>query len=149
DLYGRERAARVMSTLMTIMAVAPLVGPLLGSIILEWMSWRAIFGVLVAIGLLTMAGLFSFPETLAPENRNHEPLSKAFAAYGWLLTQRRLLGYAGATGFFYCGTFAYIAGGPFAFVEFHGMSPQLFAIVFAVGIAGVMATNQINIRLVP
>lgn len=148
DLYGRDRAARVLSTLMTIMAIAPLLGPTIGAQILAFSSWQAIFWTLVAIGLATLAGLFSLPETLADDRRNTEPLGKAFAAYGALLGNPRLLAYAAAIGFFYSGTFTYVASSSFAFIHYHQLSPEIFALLFAVGILGIMATNQVNARLV-
>ena len=43
DLYEGERAARMLSTLMTAMAIAPLLGPALGGQILVLAGWRAIF----------------------------------------------------------------------------------------------------------
>lgn len=54
DLYGREHSARVLSTLILIMGVAPLVGPLLGGQMLVYASWRGIFWSLVAFGFLTL-----------------------------------------------------------------------------------------------
>ena len=43
DLCEGDRAARMLSTLMTAMAVAPLLGPILGGQILALAGWRAIF----------------------------------------------------------------------------------------------------------
>jgi len=43
DLYEGSRAAEMLSLLITIMAIAPLVGPLIGGQILEIAGWRAIF----------------------------------------------------------------------------------------------------------
>ncbi len=42
DLYAGNRAAQMMSTLMIVMAIAPLLGPLVGGQILVFASWRAI-----------------------------------------------------------------------------------------------------------
>ena len=55
DLYEGDRAARMLSTLMTVMAVAPLLGPIVGGQILALAGWRAIFWTLVGIGLATLA----------------------------------------------------------------------------------------------
>ena len=59
-----------------------------------------------------------------------------------------LLGYAGALGFFYGGAFAYVAGTPFAYIRYHHISPQLYGVLFAVGVVGIMATSLLNARLV-
>jgi DHA1 family bicyclomycin/chloramphenicol resistance-like MFS transporter len=119
-----------------------------GGQILALAGWRAIFWTLVGVGLLTLAALFTLPETLPRERRNTEPLARAFARYGELVRQRALLGYAGAIGCFYAGTFAYVAGTPFAYISYHQVSPQLYGGLFALGIVGIMATNLVNARLV-
>lgn len=112
DLYEGDRAARMMSTLMTVMAVAPLLGPIVGGQELNLWSWRAIFWTLVGVGGLTLLALLALPETLPASRRNREPLVRAFADYAKLMRQPRLLGFAGAGGFFYGAMFAYIAGTP-------------------------------------
>lgn len=148
DLYVGHRAARMLSTLMTVMAIAPLVGPSLGGLILQLASWRAIFWTLVGVGLATLAALYGLPETLPVERRNPQPLWRALGRYAELLRQRRLLGYAGAGGFFYAAMYAYIAGTPFAYISYHHLSPQRYGLLFAIGIVGLMITNQVNARLV-
>jgi DHA1 family bicyclomycin/chloramphenicol resistance-like MFS transporter len=148
DLYARDRAAQMLSTLMTVMAIAPLLGPIVGGQILVLAGWRAIFWTLVGVGLLTLAALFALPETLPRARRNTEKLARAFLRYGELVRHRSLLGYAGAAGFLYAGMFAYIAGTPFAYISYHYVSPQLYGVLFAVGVVGIMATNLINARMV-
>jgi MFS transporter, DHA1 family, multidrug resistance protein len=88
------------------------------------------------------------PETLPAARRNREPMIQAFSTYGQLLANRKLLAYAGAGGFFYGGMYAYIAGTPFAYIDYHHVSPQFYGLLFGVGIAGIMTTNLINARLV-
>ncbi|WP_408361604.1 MULTISPECIES: MFS transporter [unclassified Paraburkholderia] len=44
DLYTGHRAAQMMSTLMTVMAIAPLLGPSVGGLILHVASWRDFLG---------------------------------------------------------------------------------------------------------
>ncbi|WP_267354102.1 MULTISPECIES: multidrug effflux MFS transporter [unclassified Methylobacterium] len=148
DLYAGDRAAQMLSTLMTVMAIAPLLGPLLGGQILAVAGWRAIFWALVGVGLLTLAALFTLPDTLPPERRNREPLGHAFVRYGRLLRQRRILAYAGAGGFFYGGMYAYIAGSPSAYITVYHVAPRSYGLLFGVGILGIMATNLLNARLV-
>ncbi|ATN37200.1 Bcr/CflA family drug resistance efflux transporter (plasmid) [Rhizobium sp. ACO-34A] len=149
DLYEGHRAAQMLSTLMVVMAIAPLLGPILGGQIAAVAGWRAIFWVLVGVGLLTLLALFSLPETLPAERRRHEPLTRAFSRYGQLLTSRRILGYIGAGGFFYAGLYAYIAGSPFAFITYHHVPAQFYGLLFGAGIVGIVVSNLFNKRLVP
>jgi MFS transporter, DHA1 family, multidrug resistance protein len=148
DLYEGYRAAQMLSTLMTVMAVAPLLGPIIGGQILAFAGWRAIFWTLVGVGLATLAALFTLPETLPVERRSRVTLGRALVRYGELIRHRRLLGYAAAGGFFYGGMFAYIAGTPFAYITYHHVPPQFYGLLFGVGIIGIMATNLLNARLV-
>jgi DHA1 family bicyclomycin/chloramphenicol resistance-like MFS transporter len=148
DLYQGERAAQMMSILMTVMAIAPLVGPSAGGLILQAWSWRAIFWSLVVVGLATLAALATVPETLPAQRRSTQPLSGALARYLALLRQPRLLAYAGAGSFFYGGMYAYVAGTPFAYIGYHQVDPRHYGLLFALGISGIMVTNLVNARYV-
>lgn len=148
DLYEGNRAAQMMSTLMSVMAIAPLLGPIVGGQVLALAGWRAIFWTLVGVGAATLAALLTLPETLSAERRSVDSLAQAFAGYGELLRDRRLLAYAAAGGFYYGGIFAYIAGSPFAYIGYYRLPPRLYGLVFGAGILGIMATNSLNARLV-
>lgn len=149
DLYAGDRAAQMLSTLITVMAIAPLIGPIVGAKILELSSWQTIFWMLVGVGVFTLAALKALPETLPPDRVNRKPLSHALAQYAELIKHPRFMIYAAIGAFYYAGTFAYIAGTPFAYINYYEVSPQHYGLLFAVGIAGIMITNMMNVRLVP
>ena len=71
DLFSRTRAAQMLSTLMIIMAIAPIAGPLIGGQMIKVTSWHAIFRLLAIIGTLMLMSLFWLPETLPAEKRSH------------------------------------------------------------------------------
>ncbi|MFJ3054445.1 multidrug effflux MFS transporter [Herbaspirillum sp. NPDC087042] len=148
DLYSGSQAAKTMSSLMTVMAIAPLIGPSVGGMILQTGSWRTIFWILVIVGFATLLSLWLLPETLPPERRNPVAVDKAFSTYTQLLRDRRLLAYIGCGGFFYGGMYAYVSGTPSAYISYYHVSPQAYGLLFALGIIGIMATNQFNSRLV-
>lgn len=148
DLYVGNRAAQMLSTLITVMTIAPLVGPLLGGQILLLAGWRSIFWTLVGIGFATLAALLTLPETLPPERRNRATFGRVVMRYGDLIRDRRLLGYAGVGGFFYGGMYAYIAGTPFAYITYHHVPAELYGFLFAASMVGIMLANLVNVRLV-
>lgn len=149
DLYQGNRAAQMLSTLITVMAIAPLIGPLAGGQIVALAGWRAVFWTLVGIGLVTFGALFTIPETLPPERRGRESIGQALTGYTKLLRNRRLLGYAGAGGFLYAGMYAYVAGTPFAYITYYHVPAQYYGLLFGLGIIGIMGANMLNSRLVP
>lgn len=148
DLYDRDRAAKVLSTLMTVMAIAPLLGPSMGAQILAAASWQAIFWTLVAIGIATAVAILTVPETLPAEKRHPDTFWQAVGGYGSVLRNRVLVSYAAAVGFFYVGVFANIAGSAFAYIAYHGLSPELYGLIFSSGVLGLMAANFVNAHLV-
>jgi DHA1 family bicyclomycin/chloramphenicol resistance-like MFS transporter len=148
DLYEGARAARMLSILITVMSIAPLLGPLLGGQILATAGWRAIFWLLVAVGFGTLVLVATLPETLPERNRNRDLLVRALVRYGELLGRQRLLGYAGVGAFFYAGAFAFIAGSPFAYITYHQVPASLYGALFGLAILGIMALNMLNVRLV-
>lgn len=147
DLYRGDRAAKLMSTLMTVMAIAPLVGPSAGGLILHIATWRAIFWVLVGVGIVTLLALWTLPETLARPARIRAPLSDAVRTYGRLLRHRTLLGYGSVAGLYFGASFAYVTGSPFLYITYFQLSPQWYGAAFAAGIVGIMLANQVNVRL--
>ena len=88
------------------------------------------------------------PETLPRNRRETGSLWSVFAGYRELLRNRQLVGFSAVLGFFYVGIFASIAGTPFAYICYHGLSPRLYALLFAAGVFGLMAANIVNARLV-
>lgn len=146
-LYHGPKAAQKMSTLMTIMAIAPLAGPTLGGQILRLGSWQAIFWSLVLIAFLTLISLSFLPETLPQHRRSPASLKQIVKRYGSFFCDRRFLSFTAAGAFFYAGTFAYIAASPFAYITYYHVSAQVYGLIFAAGIFGMMITAQINARL--
>lgn len=148
DLFHRDDAARMLSTLMLIMGVAPMLGPSVGAQILALSSWHYIFWTLVAIGTVTLLGVGRTAESLPSSARSGGTLSGAFAAYGQHLRNAKLMAYAAIMACFGAGVFAYVAGSSFVFIEYYGLPPASYGLIFASGIAGIMLSNTMNLRFV-
>ncbi len=139
----------MLSTLITIMAVAPLAGPLAGGQILSVASWHAIFWVMAAIGVVTLGALLTLPESLPTTSRGAGSVVSAFAGYRDVVADRRVLINALTGGLFYVGVYAFISGTPFVFISYYGVPARLYGLLFGASIIGIMAMNMINVRLVP
>lgn len=100
DMFERTRAAQMLSTLTMIMAVAPIIGPLLGGKIIVWGSWHHIFWLLAVIGVLLFASLFFLPETHPQEKRTQGAFLGTFKNYRILLGKPEFMRYTLCVTFF-------------------------------------------------
>ena len=148
DLYSQTRAAQMLFTLMIIMAIAPIIGPLLGGQIVRVGSWHDIFWMLTAIGLLMFVSLFRLPETLPQERRGRASIGNAFVNYGLLLKDRAFMRYTLCLTFYYVAAYAFIAGSPRIYISYFGIDPQHYGWLFSLNILGVMAISFANRELV-
>lgn len=148
DVFGRDRAASVLSLMMLVMGVAPMVAPMIGGHILLIGTWRTIFWVQAGFVIVAFAGLFSLPETLPAARRQPARLGGMAYAYVRLLRDRRYLGYALSSSFIYGGMFAYVSGTPFVYIELFGVRPENYGYLFGVNIVGMIIVNTINSRIV-
>src|ERR1700761_5547020 len=92
DVFGRDRAASVLSLMMLVMGIAPMVAPILGGHILLIGTWRTIFWVQACFVVVAFAGLFTLPETLPAERRQPSRLVGMVSGYFRLLGDKRYLG---------------------------------------------------------
>lgn len=148
DLFSRTRAAQMLSTLIIVMAIAPIAGPLMGGQIIRFTTWHAIFVLLAVIGVLMFLSLYFLPETLPVEKRAPASLSGAFRNYMALLKNATFMRYTLSLTFFYVAAYAFITGSPRVYISYYGIDPQYYGWLFAVNIVGVMGMSVINRKLV-
>lgn len=148
DLYARSQAAKMLSVLILMMAVAPLIGPLLGGQMLHIWSWPSIFWAMALFGGIALSSLIMLPETLPVARRTNAPMRVALASYGPLLRDSRFLGASASGAFFYAGAYALIAGTPFAYVDYYHVATGTYGVLFGINIVGLMGINFLNTRLV-
>ncbi|MBB1200824.1 Bcr/CflA family efflux MFS transporter [Enterobacteriaceae bacterium 89] len=148
DLFSRSQAAQMLSTLMLVMAIAPIGGPLLGGLIIKFSSWSLIFWLLAVTGLVMLLALLTLPETLPEERRVRATLKGAFANYIALLSNWRFMRYTLGLTLYYMAVYAFIAGSPLVYIRYYGVSPQHYGWLFAVNIVGVMSLSLVNRKLV-
>lgn len=148
DMFGRSKAAEVLSTLMILMAVAPIVGPLIGGQLIKLSSWHSIFWMLSIIGGLMLLATYWLKETLPKENRSNASIGNAFSKYRLLLKNRKFMTYTLCVTFYYIGVYAFVAGSPFVYITYFGIEPQHYGWLFAFNIIGLMFTSFLNRTLV-
>jgi DHA1 family bicyclomycin/chloramphenicol resistance-like MFS transporter len=136
-------AARAFTLLSMITSVAPVLAPTLGGAVLHVSDWRGVFVVLAAIGAFLLVSCWlSMPETLPPERRHGGGLAQTRDALSTLRRDPRFVVLALTTALGFGAMGAYLAGSSFVLEDQHGLSPQLFAVVFGVNGLGLIVAGQ-------
>jgi MFS transporter, DHA1 family, multidrug resistance protein len=149
DVTGGAVMARIFGTLAAINAIGPVVAPLAGGAVLTVSTWRAMFLVLAALGLvLFVFVVVRFRETLPQASRG----GTGFAANGRrireLLAIGRFRAYLLSGVLATIGFFAYIATSSFVFQREFGFSEELYTIVFATNATMMIITTLVFRRVV-
>jgi DHA1 family bicyclomycin/chloramphenicol resistance-like MFS transporter len=147
DLYSGTELTRFTAALMLVNGSAPILAPIVGGQLLQFMSWRGVFLVLAGVGsVMFLAVLLGLNDTLTAERRSTGGWARTVADFGILLRDRRFVGLALSQGFVMAAMFAYIAGSPFVLQNLYGASPQMFSLIFAMNAIGIVTVGQFTGR---
>ena len=142
DLYRGREMTRFFGLLMTINGLAPIISPILGSLLLEYISWKGVFVFLALIGVIVLFFCFRLKESLSVENRLQGSIFSSFSTFGLITKKRLFMSYVGIESFLLGAMFAYIAASPFILQSFYGLSAFIFSLCFgANGSALVIGSN--------
>lgn len=147
DRCDPRAAARAFSLLMLIMGVAPILAPLLGSMLLGLAGWRWIFAVLAVFGIVVLVCVDrlmteSLPQESAPPLRWRSVLVQ----YGATLKDSQFMGYTLCMALIQAGMFAYIAGSPFVLIDLYGVPAEHYGWIFGLNAVGLIGAAQLNSR---
>jgi DHA1 family bicyclomycin/chloramphenicol resistance-like MFS transporter len=133
DSAGRGEATSRMALLTMVQSLAPGVGPAVGGFLGAWFGWRSIFVMLVALGLVTLAGVvLAMPETTAARRSG-----RMLRGYPQLLRSRTFCGYLFGGAFTSTTFFAYLTASPFIFTDMLHRPATEVGLYYLVVLAGV------------
>lgn len=144
DLYTGDAAARLLSRLMLVLGVVPVLAPSLGGAVLQWTSWRGVFGVLaVAATALAVLGGTALPETLPVAQRRSATPGGVGRAYAALFRDPRFVGLVLVSGFSMAAMFSYVSGSSFVLQDEFGLTEQQFGLAFGAGAVFLIGGTQL------
>ena len=132
-----------------MVAIAPVIAPVLGGFIVVWLGWRANFWILTGFGATAMLlVIVLLPET----NRNPDPtatrIGQMLRNFATMLSNRSYVGYVLTVMGNFSGLFAYLLGASFVLVDQLGMSPGAFGLSFGAASVGFMSGAFLGSRIV-
>jgi len=148
DLFGGLPLVRMLSRLAMVNGLAPILAPLIGSQMLQVVSWRGVFVFLACYGAVVIIGTITLiVETLPPGRRQEAGHTTVGQRYRVLFSDRVFVGVALIGAMVFSGLFSYLSASPFLFQDVYGLSTQAYGVLFAVNSIGVVAGVQVSARL--
>ncbi|NUP74366.1 MAG: multidrug effflux MFS transporter, partial [Sinomonas sp.] len=148
DLYSGGKLVRYYGRLAVLGGLAAIIGPTIGGQLAVFTDWRGtfVFLAIVGAGILTASG-FIFRETLPAELRVVGGLSHTLRNFRRLLSDRTFAASLLVTAFTGAALFAYLAGATFVLQGIYGLTPQEYALAFALNSLGFMVFGFASGRL--
>lgn len=143
DLYSGHQAAKKLSLMSGVVALSPIIAPVIGGYLQAYLGWRANFLFLLVIGVtLLVTSVFRLRET--------KPTTTPFGIGSFLSNYRGLFVnpsytyHALAAACAFGALFTYVSAAPFIFLSVFGYSPEQFGLIFAVAALGYVAGSLLN-----
>lgn len=145
DLFDDRQAAKVFSSLVLVMGLAPILAPLVGGFLAGHFGWRAIFWLHAVAGTaaLSSTALF-FHESLPPQRRIRQSPRAIVSTYLFLLRDREFMLHAMTVSIGTAGLFAYVGGSPYVFERIFNISEARFGLYFGPIACGIIGMSQVN-----
>lgn len=98
QMFEEKQAVKIISIVTTVSIIAPLIGPLAGSLFLEYYEWRGINLIIASFTLVSLVGLyFYFPKDkasgkdLKQEKSNENFFVETFNKYKLLIKNKKFI----------------------------------------------------------
>ena len=143
DLFHGKEAAKIFSAIASIMMIAPMIAPALGSLIISFYTWNYIF-LFLGIYSLLVAFLvyFKLPDT------GIKSITKAKEAYKKVLTHKKAMGYILCVSFAFSGMFIFIEKSSFIYMEYFLITKEYFPLFFGANVLMMIVLTKISMTLI-
>jgi len=137
DSYEPAAGAQLLARSSSLLALAPLIGPVLGGYCQVWLGWRAAFWLLGALSVwfALFARAHWQESNLNPDAEALRP-ARLLAAYREVASHPEFRAYVLPAALTYSAIFIFIAGSSFAFIDVLGVTPEHYGLCFAGGVSG-------------
>ena len=148
DLYAGKDAAKIFTLIGFIMMIAPLIAPTVGSILLSYFNWKAIFVLLSVYSFVQILVIFA----LVPETKrlrkvagfDHLTFKQVITGYWKIISHPTARYYLLSSSFVAAALFAFLTEISFLYIEYFGVNEKKFAWLFGLNIVSMMSFNRLN-----
>lgn len=150
DRFSGVRMLRTIASMTLVSGVAIAVGPLLGSFLLTVVTWRGVFVLLAAYGLVLGVVTRSIAgETLLRPTVRVDVLRTRISGVVSLLRDRQFVGLVAVTAASWGGMYGYLSASSVIFQHHFGLTTTGYGVAFASHALCMMVGSQLGARLAP
>ena len=148
DRYSPADGARLLARASTLLALAPLLGPIVGGQAQAHFGWRAGFVLQALLALaLCFAWWRQFEESHRQPDANALAPARLARAYLEVALHPGFRAYALPSALTYGAIFVFIAGSSFAYIDILGVSSPRYGVLFSLGVSGYLLGTVVCRRL--
>lgn len=129
DTYDGKKRESILALVQSMTMICPITAPVLGAVLLEFISWRGIFWTLTGAGLLALAGAIALEETIG--KRYTGTLGQTIGRLGVVLKNPGFTSLLCVFALAGIPTFAYLASSSYIYIDGFGLSEQAYSYFFA------------------
>lgn len=147
DCFSGKTRETVLALVQTVSGFAPIIAPVLGSWILLVADWREVFLLLMVFGLIGLALTLLYEETLPASDRLRGSAFQSFREIGVVVKNKSFTWIVLTYSVILIPFYAYINMSSYIFVDFFGLSEQVYSYYYAVVSLLAMIGPYLYIRL--
>ena len=150
DIASGVEAARLLTVMVMIFTAAPMLAPMVGSLLVTTLGWRVPFIAIALFGAVLLFGINStLRETHVPVRGEHHVLRQLVMSSKEFFSHRQsvlgvLLVLLPAAGFM-----SLITASPALVIQIYGYPVELFGLIFATAGLSILLGSTLNRRLLP
>ncbi len=145
DVYSGKKRESVLAIVQSMVLISPAVAPVLGALLLKFMSWRGVFWTLTGIGVLAVAGSLLFEESIA--QRTSGLLRSNLGRLGRVLQNRSFTLLLVLFSLSSISSLAFIASSTYIYQDGFHLSGQMYSYYFTFNAFGMIAGPMIYLWL--
>ena len=144
DNYRGKESAQMFALIGIILMGAPLIAPMLGSLLQSVGGWRSVFVFLFVYGLLVTWLSFRFLPFRQPEAFSWAQLRVMAQHYGVVLRRYSAMGFLFYQAASFSAMIAFLTESPFVYMQLYHLSAYQYAVVFGCNVLMMMLCNRLT-----
>jgi DHA1 family bicyclomycin/chloramphenicol resistance-like MFS transporter len=145
DVYDRKNRETILALVQSMVLISPMAAPVLGALLLTITSWRGVFLILGAIGLLALAGSIALQETA--EKRHPDKAGQTWKRLGKVARNPGFASMLTIFSLLSVSSMAFIAASSYIYINGFGLNEQVYSYYFAFNALGMITGPMIYLHL--